>query len=68
MIDLDAERARLSKEIGQKLGFLRGVEAKLGNEGFVARAPADVVAKERQKAADATEEITRLEANLADLG
>ena len=53
MIDLGAERARLSKEIGQKEAFLRGVEGKLGNEGFVARAPADVIARERQKADDA---------------
>jgi len=67
MIDLDAERSRLRKEIDSKRGFLRGVGAKLGNEGFVARAPADVVEKERQKASDATDEIARLEANLADL-
>ncbi len=50
MIDLDAERARLTKEIEQKQGFLTGVERKLSNESFVARAPEDVVAKERQKA------------------
>ncbi len=67
MIDLDAERARLTKEIEQKRGFLRSVEAKLASDGFVARAPAEVVAKERQKAADATEEIERLRTNLADL-
>jgi valyl-tRNA synthetase len=68
MIDLAAERARLEKEIAQKRGFLRGVEAKLASSGFAERAPAEVVARERQKAADATDEIARLEANLADLG
>ncbi len=68
MIDLDAERARLRKEIEQKRGFLRGVEGKLGNAQFVARAPADVVEREQQKAADARAEIEKLEANLADLG
>jgi valyl-tRNA synthetase len=67
MIDLGAERARLEKEIAQKRGFLRGVEAKLASAGFAERAPAEVVARERQKAADATDEIARLEANLADL-
>jgi valyl-tRNA synthetase len=68
MIDLEAERTRLSKEIQQKEGFLAGVKRKLENESFVARAPEDVVAKERQKAADAEAELERLRANLAGLG
>ena len=68
MIDLGAERARLEKEIAAKEGFRTSVERKLANESFVARAPADVVEKERQKAADAAAEIDRLRANLADLG
>jgi valyl-tRNA synthetase len=68
MIDLDVERERLRKEIDGKRGFLRSVEGKLGNEAFVSRAPADVVAREQQKAADARAEIATLEANLADLG
>ena len=67
MIDLGVERERLTKEIAQKEGFLAAVERKLGNESFTARAPADVVEKERQKAADARAEIERLRANLADL-
>ncbi len=67
MIDLGVERERLEKEIGQKEGFLTGVEKKLQNESFVQRAPADVVEKERQKATDARAEIERLKANLADL-
>ncbi|MEM6783261.1 MAG: valine--tRNA ligase [Bacteroidota bacterium] len=68
MIDLDQERARLTKEIEQKQGFLRGVERKLANENFVSRAPEAVVEKERQKAADARAEIAKLEANRDDLG
>ncbi|MEM9996387.1 MAG: class I tRNA ligase family protein, partial [Bacteroidota bacterium] len=68
MIDLDQERARLTKEIEQKQGFLRGVEKKLANENFVSRAPEAVVEKERQKAADALAEIAKLEANIANLG
>src|SRR5690606_2008477 len=55
-------------EIAQKEGFLRGVEAKLANAQFVSRAPEEVVAKERQKAADARAELEKLRANLADLG
>ncbi|MEL6615009.1 MAG: valine--tRNA ligase [Bacteroidota bacterium] len=68
MIDLDAERARLSAEIEDKRGFLASVERKLANENFVARAPEAVVAKERRKGEDARAEIAALEANLADLG
>jgi valyl-tRNA synthetase len=68
MIDLDVERARLGKEIAQKEGFLRGVEGKLANGQFLERAPEEVVAKERQKAADARAELEKLRANLADLG
>jgi valyl-tRNA synthetase len=68
MIDLGAERARLQKEIEAKRGFLGAVEQKLLNRQFVDRAPADVVAKEQQKAADAKDEIARLQANLSDLG
>ena len=65
---LDAERARLGKEIEAKRAFLRSVEGKLANETFVSRAPEAVVAVERQKAADAQAQIEALEANLADLG
>jgi valyl-tRNA synthetase len=68
MIDLGVERERLGKEIAQKEGFLAGVEKKLSNEQFVGRAPEEVVAKERQKAADARAELEKLRANLADLG
>ena len=43
------------------------IEARLGNEGFVGRAPADVVDKEKQKLADLTAEIELIDANLKAL-
>ena len=67
MIDLAVERERLQKDIEQKRGFLAGVERKLANESFVSRAPDAVVAKERQKAADAQAEVDALQTNLDDL-
>ncbi len=67
MVDLDQERARLGKEIRQKEQFLEGVQRKLRNQQFVARAPADVVERERQKEHDAKAELVRLRANLEDL-
>ncbi len=52
LIDLDAEKARLAKEIGRIEGEIKKCEGKLGNANFVANAPAEVVAQERQRIAD----------------
>jgi valyl-tRNA synthetase len=67
MIDLDQERARLQAAIEQKQSFLQSVERKLQNHQFVTKAPAEIVARERQKKRDAQDEIDRLRANLDDL-
>ncbi|RMH52829.1 MAG: valine--tRNA ligase, partial [Bacteroidetes bacterium] len=68
MIDLDQERERLAREIEQKERFLTGVQKKLANPQFVTKAPAEVVERERQKERDATAELKRLRASLAELG
>jgi valyl-tRNA synthetase len=67
MIDLDVERSRLRKEIDQKEQFLAGVDRKLRNQQFLNKAPADVVERERAKAADAGAELRRLRESLADI-
>ena len=63
LIDLDAERGRLDKEIAQHEGWLRGIDGKLSNQGFVAKAPAEVVERERERQAELTAKLTRLRAN-----
>ncbi|MCG6658605.1 valine--tRNA ligase [Halomonas campisalis] len=49
LIDKEAELARLAKEIDKQDKLIGGIEKKLGNESFVAKAPEAVVEKERGK-------------------
>lgn len=59
VIDFAAERARLEKEIKRLEGEIRRLEGKLGNEKFVANAPAEVVEEEREKLAGYREQLER---------
>ncbi|KRA34922.1 valine--tRNA ligase [Rhodanobacter sp. Root627] len=52
LIDLKAEKVRLAKEISRIEVEIRKCEGKLGNANFVANAPAEVVAQERQRITD----------------
>ena len=52
LIDKDAELARLAREIDKQDKLIGGIEKKLHNEGFIAKAPEAVVDKERGKLAD----------------
>jgi len=52
LIDKDAELARLAKEIEKQDKLIGGIEKKLGNEGFIAKAPDAVIEKERGKLAE----------------
>lgn len=67
MIDTEAERAKLAKEIDYLKGFKASIEKKLSNERFVAKAPAAVVEGERKKLADAEAKIARLTDSLQAL-
>ena len=61
VVDFEAELARLDKELGKIAKELDFVTKKLGNESFVSKAPEDVVAKEKAKAAEFAEKKAALE-------
>jgi valyl-tRNA synthetase len=67
-IDVEAEKAKIEKEIAYHSDFLRKIEAKLANERFVSKAPAAVIDAERRKQADTIARLDALRASLATLG
>jgi valyl-tRNA synthetase len=67
IIDLDAERKRLEKEIARLQGLIDGIGKKLTNASFVERAPKEVVEKEREKQRNMSENMAKLQANLEQL-
>jgi valyl-tRNA synthetase len=66
-IDIEAERKRLTKQKEQIEGAKKGVEAKLANENFIARAKPEVVAQTKEKLAEYTEQLKAIEKHLAEL-
>jgi valyl-tRNA synthetase len=66
-IDVGAERERLSKEIVRIEGEIAKVNGKLGNESFVARAPAAVVAQENERLLNFSATIDKLREQFAKL-
>ena len=66
-IDLAAEKERLSKEIARLEGEVAKAQAKLGNESFVARAPAQVVEQEKKRVADFLSTLDKLKPQLERL-
>ncbi|WP_225781288.1 valine--tRNA ligase [Xenophilus sp. Marseille-Q4582] len=67
-IDVAAERVRLGKEIARLEGEIAKANGKLGNESFVARAPAAVIEQEKQRLADFSAALTRLQSQRQRLG
>ena len=67
-IDVAAEKERLKKEIEKLEKQIAIAQGKLGNESFVARAPAAVVEQEKQRVAEFTATLEKLKPQLAKLG
>ena len=68
LVDLDAERARLAKEIEKAEKYLAGIEKKLSNEKFVSKAPEAVVQRERDNMEKTRALIAQLRDSAAALG
>jgi valyl-tRNA synthetase len=67
LIDLPTEIARLQKQQTEKTRSLQGARAKLNNESFVSRAPAEVVQQVRDQIVDLESQLQIIEATLRDL-
>ena len=66
-VDVVAERARLEKDLLTAQKDMKTAEVKLGNEGFMAKAPANVVAEIKERMAVTSADIERITAQLAAL-
>ena len=64
VIDIAAETARLTKEINRLTEILKGASAKLSNRDFLARAPQEIINKERAKEQVLKEQLDKFKANL----
>ena len=67
LIDLEAEKKKLSKEIEELSIYSKALRNKLGNEEFTNNAPAAVVAKEQEKLNVAQEKLDKLNQQLSTL-
>ena len=67
LIDVDAERSRLKKEINKLLSGLKAVETKLNNKKFVNNAPSSIVVKEREKKNQISSTLESFETQLKNL-
>lgn len=67
VVDIDAERARLQKEQEKLAADQQKLTKKLSNEGFLAKAAPEIIQKDRDKHAELTEALTRIQDQLAEL-
>jgi valyl-tRNA synthetase len=67
LTDVEAERARLAKELDGARRHETSTESKLSNESFTSRAPAEVVERERERIRSIRDRIRRLEERLEAL-
>lgn len=67
MVDLEKEKAKLIKEIEGIKQQIQIIEGKLSNQGFVAKAPKELVEKETERLAEEKKSLTQLSKQLSEL-
>ncbi|MBN1584972.1 valine--tRNA ligase [Candidatus Uhrbacteria bacterium] len=67
LVDADAEKERLNRELADAEKYLAALKGKLGNADFVAKAPEAVVAAEREKLAAQEDKIAKLRGQVAGM-
>ena len=68
VIDVDAEKARLQKDIGKVEGEIKKISGKLGNQGFLDKAPEAVIEENKARLAEEKARREKLQSALARLG
>ncbi len=68
VIDFEAERARLEKELSQVLAEIKKTESKLKNPSYLDKAPAEVVAREKLRREEQENRLIKLKQRLEELG
>ena len=68
LVDLEAERNRLAKELENVEKRLQQINNKLANQGFLAKAPADVIEEQRANQRKLAEKAELIRASLKNLG
>ena len=67
IIDIESEKSRLSKGVDKLSIDLEKIEARLGDDRFLSKAPADVIDRERERFSEMSERMQRLKKILEDL-
>ena len=68
LVDFDAERARLKKELKGLEGDVAKFSKKLSNPGFLAKAAPEIIEKDRAKLTDLSDKLERVKEQLAEIG
>ena len=68
VIDVDAEKARLKKDIGKVEGEIKKISGKLGNQGFLDKAPEAVIEENKSRLAEEEARRDKLQSALERLG
>jgi valyl-tRNA synthetase len=67
LVDVEKEKASLSKDKENLERFIVGIEAKLGNKQFMAKAPEKLVTEQKEKLAEAKGKVEKIAERLKSL-